>query len=93
MTIITLQPRDCSFAYQGTNIEVKNFVKNKFTGTWSFDLYYPDGFLLGVPITTGTNVVKGNGTPFGKFVFIDNISPEGDITYPANANLYVLEDR
>ena len=92
MTVVKLQPRDSTFTYKGTSIQVRNFVKNKFTGTWSFDLYYPNGFLLGVPISAGTNVVKGNGTPFRKFVFVDNISPTGDITYPANTTLYVMED-
>lgn len=92
MTVVTLQPRDCTFTFEGTSITVRNFVKNKFTGTWSFDLYYPNGYLLGVPISTGTNVVKGNGTPFKKFVFVDNLALDGDVTYPANASLYILEN-
>lgn len=93
MTVVTLQPRDCTFTYEGQTIKVRNFVKNKFTGTWSFDLYYPTGHLLGVPITTGTNVVKGNGTPFYKFVFVDNISLDGDVTFPSNTTLYVMENK
>lgn len=92
MKTLTLQPKDSVFQYQGKSIHLKNFHKNLYTGTWSFDLYYPDGHLLGVPITTGTNVLKGNGTPFFKFVFMDTTTTDGDASLPANIKLYLLEE-
>ncbi len=92
MRTFQLQPKDSSFSYQGETIEMKNFQKNTFSGSWTFDLYYSGGFNLGVPVSTGTNVLKGNGTPFFKFVFIDEVSVNGDLTLPSNAKLFILEE-
>ncbi len=92
MTVLKLQPRDSMFSYKGNSIELKNFQRNSFTGVWTFDLYYPDGSLMGVPVSTGTNVLKGNGTPFFKFIFLDDVSNNGDVTSPSNTKLYLLEE-
>lgn len=87
-----LQPKESTIVYDGKNITLKNFTKNPFTEVWTFDLYYPDGSLLGVPITTGTSVIKGNGTPFHKLVFLDTLSANGDLVSPSEAYMYILEE-
>lgn len=86
-----LQPKDSTLNYKGKQIRLINFTKNLFTGTWTFDLHYPNGSLLGVPISAGTSIIKGNGTPFYKLIFLDN-GATGDIKYPANSRMYILEE-
>lgn len=92
MNKIQLQPYDSTFTYKGQTIRIKNVNQNPFTGLWTFDLYWKDGNILGVPISTGTSVIKGNGTPFNKLVFLDSVSSNGDITVPANTLMYILEE-
>lgn len=92
MIEIKLQPKDCMYNYFGQTLEFRNFTQNRFTGLWTFDFYYPDGHLLGVPISTGTSIIKGNGTPIYKMVFLDLVSQDGDVTVPANTRLYLLEE-
>lgn len=92
MNKVQLQPYDSTFTYKGQNIQIKNVSKNPFTNLWSFDLYWKGGSILGVPITTGTSVIKGNGTPFSKLVFFDSVSSNGDITVPANVIMYILDE-
>lgn len=87
-----LEPKDCTITYKGKGIDFRNLTKNPFTGVWTFDLHYPDGVLLGVPISAGTNVIKGNGTPFYMVVFLDEDSLDGDITSPKSTNLYIVEE-
>lgn len=92
MKVLDLKPTDVLFTYKGVQYTVRNMSKNKFTGTWSFDLYWKGGTILGVPITTGTSIIKGNGVPIKKMIFLDLVSSDGDVTYPANTRLYILED-
>lgn len=92
MMKLKLSPSNTRFTYQGKNIELKNFARNKFTGIWTFDAYWHGGCLHGVPISTGTNVVKGNGLPIFSFVFLDSVSQNGDLTVPDNATLYIWDE-
>jgi len=91
MKTLTLQPEGCSFTYKGARYTLSNFSQNIFTNTWSFDLQWKDGLIRGVPITTGTSVIKGNGTPFPKLIFLDFKSKDGDVTVPANVKMLILE--
>lgn len=92
MKKINLQPYDSSFTYRGKTYFVKNIQQNVFTGLWSFDLHWKEGSILGLGITSGTSIIKGNGTPFNKLVFLDSVSENGDITNPSNTTLYILEE-
>lgn len=83
---------DISFTYNGDRISFSAPKKNAYTGLYTFDITWSEGSVLGVPVTSGTNVVKGNGTPFYKLVFIDDASTDGSITDIATTSAYVLEE-
>lgn len=91
MKSLKLTPNDSSFTHQGVKYEITNITQNMFTELWSFDLSWSSGKVCGVPITTGTSIIRGNGTPLHMAVFFDEVSQNGDVTYPNNTTLYILD--
>lgn len=88
---LELSPYDKTFSYRGTSVGTFNYSKNPFTDLWTFDLRFNGEVVKGVPITGGSNVVKGNGTPFDGIVFSDPNSTNGDIEVVSRTEMLILE--
>lgn len=89
---VPLGPDDVTFEYLGLPCSMSNFELNYFTKTWTFDLGWEDRVIRGVPISGGTNLVKGNGTPFYKLFFIDSTQTNGEIVSLPDTKMYILEE-
>lgn len=92
MKEIPLNRSDTSFSYQGIEYTLSSMRENPYTGTWTFNLSWRDNKIYGVPVTGGTNIVKGNGTPFLQLIFIDYTRTDGDVVDLDNTRFYIIEE-
>ena len=92
MKEIPLTPTDSTFTYSGRKITMSNIKQNPYTNTWTFDLSWGTSKVVGIPITGGTNVVKGNGTPFVGLIFLDYSQTTGEVVNLDETHMFILEE-